>query len=136
MPILDPLRYVRITRKGAKAEPNFQVQDLEKYPRENATVLGRFGDLTDELADTFGLEVPSPIEAEFEFIGNSACVRAIKFDRHTGIGDLSVQFEKGGSIYTYHDVQNLMYFNFLTVKSKGWYFNRYIRNNYEYTQES
>ena len=73
---------------------------------------------------------------EAEFIGDSTCIYTVKFDRTMQSGDLTVEFVKYNAVYTYHDVSNLMYFNLLRVTSKGWYFNRYIRNNYSFTRDS
>ena len=46
-------------------------------------------------------------------------------------GDMQVNFTDGTS-YTYHRVSPLVYANFLRVLSKGWFFNKYIRDNYNY----
>lgn len=64
---------------------------------------------------------------ELEFIGDSSCVEAAGFEN----GDLQVKFTDG-SIYTYHGVSHLVWANFLRVISKGWFFNKYIRNRYPF----
>lgn len=65
---------------------------------------------------------------DYEFIGDSSCVAAAKFSK----GDLSIQFQDG-STYTYHEVHPFVWYNLLRATSKGWFLNRYIRNNYSFT---
>lgn len=46
--------------------------------------------------------------------------------------ELEVEFTDG-SVYTYQGVSPLVWANFLRVLSKGWFFNKYIRNRYSFT---
>lgn len=64
---------------------------------------------------------------ELEYLGDSTCVQAAGFDK----GELTVQFQDG-SIYTYTGVSPLIWYNFKRVTSKGWFFNKNIRNNYSF----
>jgi hypothetical protein len=64
---------------------------------------------------------------ELEYLGDSSCVQSAGFDS----GELTVQF-KDGKIYTYVGVSPLVWFNFLRSTSKGYFFNRNIRNNYSF----
>jgi hypothetical protein len=67
---------------------------------------------------------------------DSSCVEAAGWTfESSGVGDLHIDFTDGTS-YTYHNVSPLVYANLLRALSKGWFFNRYIRNNYDFTRES
>ncbi len=60
---------------------------------------------------------------------DSSAIEAIGFED----GDLHVNLHDGTS-YTYQGVSPLVYANFLRVLSKGWFFNKYIRNSYPFTR--
>lgn len=64
---------------------------------------------------------------DMEFLGDSSCVRAAGYEK----GYLTVEFEDG-SIYTYESVGPSAWSAFKRSSSKGWYFNKQIRNNYSY----
>lgn len=66
---------------------------------------------------------------ELQYLGDSTCVQAAGFEA----GELTVQFQDN-SIYTYHDVHPFYWYNFLRSTSKGFYFNRNIRNNFSFTE--
>jgi|SRR5215469_14270609 len=66
---------------------------------------------------------------DLEFLGDSFCLRAAGFER----GYLTVQFQDG-SVYTYENVSPQTYVALKRSVSKGYYFNRMIRNNYSYFQ--
>jgi len=64
---------------------------------------------------------------ELEFLGDSSCVRSAGYQN----GFLTIEFQDG-SIYTYEDVEPSTYGAFKRSVSKGWYFNKRIRNNYSF----
>ena len=65
---------------------------------------------------------------------DSSCVEAASWTfEDSGTGDLMINFTDGTS-YTYHRVSPLVYANLQRHVSKGWFFNRYIRNNYSFTE--
>lgn len=67
-----------------------------------------------------------------EWLGDSDCLDSAGWElQSNGTGDLELGF-KDGSVYVYHNVSPLVYSNLLRVTSKGWFFNRYIRNNYSF----
>ena len=74
-----------------------------------------------------GLDLPAEND-ELQFIGDSTCVAAAKFVQ----GDLTIQFQDG-TVYTYHEVHPFVWYNLLRALSKGWFFNRYIRNSYSFS---
>lgn len=66
---------------------------------------------------------------------DSTCIETAGWEfEGSGTGDLAIEFTDGTS-YTYHNVSPLVYANLTRSVSKGWYFNRYIRNNYSFTRE-
>ena len=89
----------------------------------------------------FGRDIPGLTreadENELQFIGDSSCIAAARFKRTSFVlnpfifGDLTIQFQDG-NIYTYHRVPRVVWKNLLSALSKGWYFNKYIRNNYSF----
>ena len=67
---------------------------------------------------------------EMQFLGDSFCIQAAKYYK----GDLTIQFTDG-TTYVYHNVHVFVWSNLQRCTSKGWYFNRYIRNaGYSYEQ--
>lgn len=67
---------------------------------------------------------------EMQFLGDSFCIHAAKYYK----GDLTIQFTDG-TTYVYYNVHVFVWFNLQRCVSKGWYFNRYIRNaGYSYQQ--
>jgi hypothetical protein len=64
---------------------------------------------------------------EMEFLGDSSCIQSAGFDT----GELTIQF-KSGEIITYEGVSPLVWFNLLRSTSKGYFFNKNIRNNYSF----
>lgn len=62
---------------------------------------------------------------DLEFLGDSTCVSAAGYKG----GYLTVQFQDG-SMYTYENVDPSSWVAFKKSVSKGWHFNKYIRNNY------
>lgn len=66
---------------------------------------------------------------------DSSCVEAASWEfQGSGTGDLQINFTDGTS-YVYHSVSALVYANLLRATSKGYFFNRNIRNNYSFTRE-
>ena len=59
---------------------------------------------------------------------DSDCIASAGYEK----GTLEIEFTDG-SIYTYYGVSPLVWANFLRVTSKGWFFNKYIRNNFSFT---
>lgn len=68
---------------------------------------------------------------ELQYLGDSSCVQAAGYEK----GELTVQFQDG-SIYTYTGVSPLVWGSFLRVTSKGYFFNKNIRNNYSFYEGS
>jgi len=64
---------------------------------------------------------------DMEFLGDSSCVQAAGYEK----GYLTVQFEDG-SIYTYESVGPSAWSAFKRSTSKGYYFNKNIRNRYSF----
>lgn len=64
---------------------------------------------------------------DLEFLGDSTCVAAAGFKS----GYLTVEFQDG-SMYTYTDVEPQSWVAFKKSTSKGWHFNKYIRNRYSF----
>jgi KTSC domain len=60
---------------------------------------------------------------EFQFIGDSECVAAVKFVD----GTLTIQFQQYGT-YEFYRVHPFVYYNLLRATSKGYFFNRNIRS--------
>jgi hypothetical protein len=66
---------------------------------------------------------------------DSTCVETAGWEfQGSGTGDLHIDFTDGTS-YTYHEVSPLVYANFQKALSHGWFFNKYIRNNYSVTRD-
>lgn len=74
-------------------------------------------------------------EGELEFIGDSTCVQAARFKRGvlSTTGKLVIQFQDG-TMYTYHNVHIFVWFNFKRALSKGFFFNRNVRNKYQFSE--
>jgi hypothetical protein len=66
---------------------------------------------------------------EMEFLGDSSCISSAGYEA----GYLTVEFETG-EVYTYSEVPPQVYGAFKRSTSKGYYFNRAIRNNYSFTE--
>jgi hypothetical protein len=66
------------------------------------------------------------------FIGDSSCIRTVAYSSKDKV--LIVNFQDGKS-YTYYEVPTLVYANLLRATSKGFFFNRYIRNNYNFDED-
>jgi|SRR5215471_18069400 len=64
---------------------------------------------------------------EMEFLGDSTCIESAGYKS----GYLTIQFQDG-SIYTYEDVPPSAYSALKISVSKGWHFNKYIRDNYSF----
>jgi hypothetical protein len=63
---------------------------------------------------------------------DSSCVESAGWEfQGSGSGDLHIDFTDGTS-YVYHEVSPLVYSNLIRATSKGWFFNRYIRNSYSF----
>lgn len=63
---------------------------------------------------------------------DSSCVESAGWEFEAqGTGTLHIDFTDGTS-YEYSGVSPLVYANLLRVSSKGWFFNRYIRNSYSF----
>ena len=60
-----------------------------------------------------------------EFLGDSSCISSAGYEA----GYLTIEFTDN-SIYTYHDVPPAVYGAFKRSVSKGYFFNKSIRNNY------
>lgn len=67
------------------------------------------------------------------YILYSSVIVGIEFDLNSsdGVGSLSVFFIKG-SIYKYEDVPEHLYLRFLSSKSKGKFFNRWIKDRFKF----
>jgi hypothetical protein len=61
----------------------------------------------------------------------SESIAAIGYDEETGV--LEVEFVSG-AVYRYRDVPQDVYENFRQARSKGAFFNRYIRDAYPFEQ--
>jgi hypothetical protein len=59
---------------------------------------------------------------------NSSSLASIGYQNNI----LEVEFRKTGDVYQYYDVQEEVYLSLMKAKSKGFYFTRYIRENYEF----
>ena len=66
---------------------------------------------------------------DLEYLGDSSCIQAAGFEA----GYLTIQFTDG-SEYTYQNVDPYVWRSFKLSVSKGFYFNKYIRNNYTFTE--
>ncbi len=67
---------------------------------------------------------------------DSTCVEAAGWQfQLQGTGDLQIDFTDGTS-YTYHNVSPLVFANLRKALSPGYYFNRYIRNNYSFVRNN
>lgn len=75
----------------------------------------------------FKFEPDAPFGAEEPV--DSTCMESAGWET----GDLTINFNDGTS-YIYHGVSPLQYANLLRALSKGWYFNKHIRNNYDFTR--
>lgn len=65
---------------------------------------------------------------------DSSCVRSAGWEfEQAGVGALTINFTDGTS-YIYHNVSPLVYANLGRATSKGYYFNKYIRNSYSFTE--
>jgi len=69
--------------------------------------------------------------ADWQYIGDSECINAVKYDIKTNT--LSIRFQDN-SVYEYSDFPHLQFYNFIRSTSRGYFFNRAIRNNYEYSR--
>lgn len=78
--------------------------------------------------DSFNVE---PSSDELQFLGDSFCVASAKFKN----GTLTIQFQDG-SVYEYYNVHIFVWYNLSRVTSKGWFFNKNIRSNYQFTKLS
>lgn len=67
-------------------------------------------------------------------IFDSSCIKEADWTyTYSGSGDLDVEFTDG-THYIYHGVSPLVWANLLRVTSKGWFFNKSIRNRYSFTR--
>ena len=66
---------------------------------------------------------------ELEFLGDSDCISSAGFEK----GYLCIEFTDG-SIYTYEGVEPSTYASLKRSVSKGYYFNKAIRNNYSFSE--
>lgn len=64
---------------------------------------------------------------EMEFLGDSSCVAYAGYEA----GYLTVEFQDG-LVYTYHNVNPQVYGAFKRSTSKGYFFNKKIRNVYSF----
>lgn len=62
---------------------------------------------------------------EMEFLGDSSCISSAGYES----GYLTIEFTDN-SVYTYHEVPPQVYGALKRSPSKGWYFNKNIRNTY------
>ncbi len=60
---------------------------------------------------------------------DSSCMESAMWET----GSLTINFNDGTS-YTYSGVSPLVYANLLRSVSKGWFFNKYIRNSYPFSE--
>jgi hypothetical protein len=60
----------------------------------------------------------------------SSQISKIGYDK--GNRMLYVEFKKSGKVYRYHDVGNAVYEELLHHKSKGFYFNNFIKEKYSF----
>jgi len=68
------------------------------------------------------------------WVGDSDCINTAGWElTGDGVGDLEINFQDGSS-YVYHDVSPLVFSNLLRCTSKGWFFNKYIRNSYDFDE--
>lgn len=66
---------------------------------------------------------------DFEFLGDSTCVESAGFEA----GYLTVNFQDG-TTYTYSGVSPYVWRSFKMSVSKGYFFNKNIRNNYSFEE--
>lgn len=62
---------------------------------------------------------------------DSTCLSSVGYDEI--LDDLEVEF-RDGRVYTYHNVSGHQFSRMLSSPSPGWYFNKYIRDNYSFTE--
>lgn len=65
---------------------------------------------------------------DLEYLGDSSCIDAAGYES----GMLTIHFTDG-SVYTYHGVDPYTWRALKTSVSKGFFFNKNIRNNYSFT---
>jgi hypothetical protein len=65
---------------------------------------------------------------DLEYLGDSECIEAAGYKA----GFLVIQF-KDGTMYTYESVSPSTWVSLKRSASKGYYFNKYIRNNYSFS---
>ncbi len=65
---------------------------------------------------------------DMEYLGDSTCIDAAGYEA----GYLTIQFQDG-TVYTYHSVDQYTWRGLKTSPSKGYFFNRNIRNNFPFT---
>ena len=64
---------------------------------------------------------------DLEFLGDSSCIKAAGFSH----GYLTIQFQDD-SMYTYEGVDASTWRGLKISTSKGWYYNKNIRNSYSF----
>jgi len=64
---------------------------------------------------------------DLEYLGDSTCIQSAGWES----GYLTIEFQDG-SIYTYEDVPVGSWIALKRATSKGWHFNKYIRNSYSF----
>ena len=65
---------------------------------------------------------------------DSSCVESAGWEfEGQGTGTLHIDFTDGTS-YEYSNVSPLVYANLIRAVSKGWYFNKYIRNSFSFSR--
>ena len=77
--------------------------------------------------ESIGIHVPKGRE----FLGDSECINNVEYNYAEGDGLLTIEFQDG-TTYRYRGVSPLLYANLQRVNSKGWFFNKRIRNNYSF----
>jgi hypothetical protein len=71
---------------------------------------------------------------DYQFLGDSTCIAAAKFSMVNKT--LTIRFEDG-SEYEYYGVHPFVWYNLNRVTSRGWFFNKNIRNaGYEFSRIS
>lgn len=66
---------------------------------------------------------------DMEYLGDSTCVESAGFEA----GYLTIEFTDG-TVYTYDGVDPYVWRSFKQSISKGWFFNKNIRNSYNYSE--
>lgn len=69
------------------------------------------------------------MDGDLEFLGDSDCIASAGYDIEEQT--LTIEFTDNSS-YEFYGVHPFVWFNLQRVTSKGWFFNKNIRNRYSY----